>query len=297
MSQPRPSVATWALCLALGFALTLPAAEEPVPSRIVSLSPNITEILFAIGVTNSVVGVSDYCELPQGLDIPRCGGVLNPSLERILALQPTNILMLGRMDKVHSFADQNKLQATSIMIDSTHELYKEIQHIGNLVGIQRNAWHLVQRLEGDKQIFSKKHERAAKYRALVLVGREAGSTRKMMAVGGPSFISEMLTLAHGENIFGDQAKPYFEASLESIVALQPEVIFEIRDGEKLGAGEMQKLKDDWKEQSTIPAVKYGRIVVATNDFLSIPGPRMLNIAEYFADELQKLDAGAAERKP
>lgn len=276
--------AAWALFRATG------AGEAP-PSPVVSLSPNITEIILALGATNRLAGVSDYCNLPTSLDLPRCGGAINPNLERILALRPSTIFVLGQMEKVHKFGEENHIRVASVNVDSSADLYREVQKLGR--ELQVPSLHLVQRFDQEKRALAKQMDRAPKRRVLLLLGHGEEGLKSAMAVGGKSFMSEMLALAHGENALGSDGQPYFKASLETIIASQPDVIFELRPNAKLSDAEAQKIRDDWKEQTSIPAVKNGRIIVGTNSFLSVPGPRMLEIAKWFAEQLQDLppDAG------
>ena len=110
----------------------------------------------------------------------------------------------------------------------------------------------------------------------------------MMSVGGPSFLSEMLGAAGGDNVFADQPRAYFTPSREAILAARPDVILELRPGEKLSEAERAAVLADWKAETTIPAAARGRIAVLTEDYLVIPGPRMVDVAELLQSTLRQL---------
>ncbi len=268
----------WRRTGALFFAFILMSRVSAAPHdpRVVSMTPNVTEIILALGATNSLVGVSDYCQLPEGVSEPRCGGLLNPNFERILALHPTLLFVLGRMDRVRRFAENNEIQCLSVTIESFHELTEETIRVGDLLGKGNTARALVAELQVRLDAVRKRSASLPAYKALALLDGEAESSRSLMAAGKNSFISEMMEAAHGVNIFSEQRLPYFIPSRESILALQPDAIFEFR-------GSVQGKKDvpDWLSTADTPASHHHRIVYVTEDFATIPGPRMVQIAEWF----------------
>ncbi len=285
--------------------LSHPAPSLPSkPLRVVSMSPHVTEMIFVLGAADCLVGISDYCHLPEGSGpnasapepLPRCGGLLNPNFERILALRPNLICLLGRMDRVQQFANDHGIRAVSFNVDSFSDLVREIHHAGDLVDAKAAANRLVRQLEERLSVVRKHGEKLPRYRTLLLLGREPGGLTRMMSVSNASFLGEMLEAAHGENIFALQKQAYFPASRESIVALQPEVIFELREGAQLAAGQEELLRQDWKCEPSLPAVRHNRILVVTNEKITIPGPGMVEVAEFFQEHLQKFAEEDARKK-
>jgi iron complex transport system substrate-binding protein len=280
-----------AASVTIAYWLDLAVAPSPQTQqkklRIVSIAPNLTDILVALDASEDLVGISDYCRLPEHLSRPKCGGLLNPNFESILALQPTMVFLSGRMDRFQQFSENHQIQAFPFQIDHFSDLVEVIQKIGQLVGKQEAAAQLIQRLKNQLQEVRTKSEKLPKYRTLVVLGGEPTALKGIMGVSNASFIGEMLEAAHGENIFATQKQPYFNPSRESILALQPEVIYELRPGKIYTKEQKEKLIQRWKVESSLPAYRHGRIVVSTNEFLTSPGPRMVEIAQLFQEHFQK----------
>lgn len=258
--------------------------------RVLSLSPNLTEIVVALGARDRLVGVSDFCRahLPGG-ELPRCGAAVNPNFERILAIHPDLLFFLGRMEKLQRFCADHGIRARSVTIDSWASLRAEIARIGAELEatdasatLDRALSRRLDRVRADAR--GKK-----RLRCLILLGRETGGLRRMMSVGGSSFLSEMLSAAGGDNVFAEQPQPYFTPSNEAILAARPEVVLELRPGEKLSASARAAILADWKAPGALPALAArGRIVLLTEDFLMTPGPRMIDIAELFRAILRRM---------
>ncbi|MCC7519187.1 MAG: ABC transporter substrate-binding protein [Verrucomicrobiae bacterium] len=273
---------------------SLPAAEA-APSigapreseaRVLSLSPNITEIVVALGARDRLVGVSDFCRAHLSVgELPRCGAAVNPNFERILALHPDLLFYLGRMEKLQRFCADRGIRALSIHIDGWAALRAETARIGKELGAEKAAGVLIAGLDRRLAAVRAAARGAARPRCLILLGRETGGLRRMMSVGGASFLSEMLDAAGGDNVFVDQPQPYFTPSREAILVARPDVILELRPGENLSVTERAAVLDDWKREASVPAVAHGKIAVFTEDFLMTPGPRMVEIAELFQSTL------------
>jgi len=271
-------IASCALVIWLGEAKKKYSISHKTP-RVVSLTPNVTEILYEMGAQDSLVGISDYCHLPDSRPLPKCGGLLDPNYERILKVNPSIIFLLGRMDRIAKFATDHGIKPVSTHIDSFSDLIREIGAMGDLLNKKDAAKDLVQKLESRRDSIQKNSSRLPNYRCLILMS-ESGSLKGMTAIGGPSFISEMLNVAGGENVFASQKMGYFIASRETVLALQPEIIFEIR-GRSLSSSEKEKISDRWSSYGNLIAVQKKQIVILDGDFYTIPGPRMLDIAEQF----------------
>jgi iron complex transport system substrate-binding protein len=266
--------------------------------RVVSLTPNVTEIIFSIKAEDSLVGISDYCTPPDKFNnLPRCGGLLNPNFERILALHPTIIFLLGQMDRMTQFSQTNRIKPVSVYIDSFGDLVRETENVGKLLNKSDAAIKLISDLKLRLENIRKSSAQIPRLRCLILIGREEGSLRRLSAIGGSSYISEMLEIAGGENIFASQKQGYFYASLESIQALQPEVIFDLRPNMPLTQLEKESIQKDWDVVENLPAVQKKRIVVANENFYTVPGPRMPEIAEAFQTYLKELSSIQMARSP
>jgi iron complex transport system substrate-binding protein len=278
------------LALWLDRSLTVTRAPRKMEPRIVSMSPHTTDILVAMGASDLLVGVSDFCELPASMDLPKCGGLLNPNFERILAVRPSMIFLLGKMDRVARFAEENGIQAVPTHIETFSDLCEGIEHMGRLVHREEAAKTLRKNLEKRMSLLRDRAAKIPSYRTLLLLGREEGALKRMMAIGTLSFMSDMMETAGGKNIFADQERAYFQVSRESIKALQPEVIFELRSSRDRNEAERQAISKDWEIESSLPAVKKRRVIVIAREGVSVPGPQMVDLAEQFLSYFEKFAA-------
>ena len=112
-----------------------------------------------------------------------------------------------------------------------------------------------------------------------------GSMANLYTVGGKSFLSELLEIAGGKNIFADVDQPYPEASKESLIKREPDVILEMRPGERISHNKRNEIAAEWNVFDGVPAVSNHRIYVLTEDFLLVPGPRIVNTARTIAQIL------------
>jgi ABC-type Fe3+-hydroxamate transport system substrate-binding protein len=290
--KSRWILAVLVLLITCGLVLWLkPDPELPMEEdltahglRIVSLTPNVTEILFELGADEYLVGVSDYCEIPEGRQQPpRCGGLLDPNYERILSLKPHMIFVLGKTEKIHEFAEAHEIRAVSIEVDSFDQLLLAISRIGVMTGFDDEASELANRLR--TEVFELRDSGSRQNsRTLIVLSRTPGSLNKIMTVGGTSYLSEMVGLGGGKNIFAGTSTPYFKASRESIKQFKPELIVELQPGQKMSS-RIEDLKKDWiSEEPSLPAVRNGNFLILTNEFL-IPGPRMLLLAHEVREHL------------
>ena len=118
----------------------------------------------------------------------------------------------------------------------------------------------------------------ARPKVFVSFQRPEGGMGALLTCGGNTFLDEMVTLGGGRNIFHDETKSYPTVSKESLVLRAPDVIVELRSGETIDAAKRERLIADWAPLRSLPAVQKGRIVFVTEDFVQIPGPRLVQTA-------------------
>ena len=253
------------------------------PRRIVSLSPNLTQTIFALGAGERVVGVGDFCnDPPAALRLPRVGGWSNPNYEVITALEPDLIVVLGRHEKVAEFARRRKIPLAQIPMDSVATIRSGTLELGRLLVREDAATSLTARFDAQLADFRRQLERHAgrpRARVYLSLTRKPGSLADLFTASGDSFLDEALRLAGGENIFHDVKQRYPQVSKESLVARCPEAILEIEAGARLSESQRRQLVDDWRGLSSIPAVRDGRIEILTDDILLLAGPRFPEIVE------------------
>lgn len=284
--------ALWAVLLATLVSCGRPGEEtssrtrpgEPA-ARIVSLAPNITEILFALGVGNAVVGVTDYCNYPAAAtEKTRVGGFLNPNIEAIARLEPT--LLIGLPGHLRSSPGLGEISGAEFMaVKNTNlaEVLDSIRALGHRLGRPKAADSLLTVIETALRQARKRAERRKPRRVLFVTGRSPGEISDVYAPGRGSFYDELLDACGAVNVVRTREPLYPMLSTEEIVRADPEVIIELRPDAPQEAEAVEAWVREWQRLPGIQAVETGRIEVWTEDFLMIPGPRLVQL-------LSKLDA-------
>ncbi len=259
----------------LGAILLLGAGAAPVvpPARIITMAPNLTEIVFSLGVGERLVAVSEYSDYPPAARaLPRAGGFINPDIERVVAYEPDLVIL-----RDYSTRLEEKLRAFSIPVlrvrdESISDIMVAIRNIGEALGTEPEATRLMAAIEEDLEQFRRRPEPAHRPRVLLVTGRSPGTLQDLYAPGNGTFLHEMIHLAGGENLFGDSKIPYPKLSKEEIIARDPEVIVE-----PVSATSYSGARPDlelWKGLSSLSAVRFGRLHLLEGDYILIPGPRI-----------------------
>ncbi len=248
--------------------------------RIIPMSPSLAEVVCALGLTDRIVGVSDFCTYPPQIGSkPTVGGFMDTNFEAILALQPDLILLLpSHRDHVRML---NKLGLHSVTVpqDTVDNILKSIETIGALCGADKRAVALSNSLRRQLRDIQSKIPAAPRPRVLIVVGRDYGSMQIKQAfiAGNHTFHSEILSLAGGRNAYTGSAIAYPSVSEESILAMNPDVIIDlIPDPESIGM-EKSRIVQAWQSLPLVNAVKNHRVVALTGTYVSIPGPRIVRL--------------------
>ena len=260
-----------------------PAASAP--KRIICGSPAVTEIVFALGCGDRVVGVSDYTAFPpEAQQKPRIGGSINPNRERLLAARPDSIVTQGRHDALSAFATTYGVRFLAIKLDTLADLYTSIHAISTLLGVPEQGRRLEAELRATLGTIAQRCSAMPPKRVLLLFGRTPGDLTGLNTVGANTFLNEIISLAGGTNIFADATGLYPHVSKEAILVRQPEVILELHpDG--LSEAARTRLTADWVALAQTPAIQQAPLRYLTNDCLQIPGPRVGEIAQAFANAI------------
>ncbi|MCL4692239.1 MAG: ABC transporter substrate-binding protein [Candidatus Hydrogenedentes bacterium] len=273
------------LCVLCVITGCTPAEESSSPARngIISMSPNITETLCALGQGDRIIAVSSYCDYPPEVEaLPDVGGYIDPNLEKITMLNPELIILPGKHEKVADLARQNGFPVLHVHMDSLETIHDGITRLGEALDCPEEATALWNRIESELDAIRAAVEGRPRPKVLLINTRSSHDLNNLFTVGSKSFLSEMLEVAGGENLFGDDAVDYFEASKESVVVRAPDVIIECHAGEGLSEAELQQYLDDWNALPSLPAVESGRIYLFEESYALRPGPRIALIAAQFA---------------
>jgi len=248
------------------------AADGPL--RIVSLSPNVTEILYRLGAGDEVAGVTDFCRYPsEAAAKPKLGGLLNPNVEKIFALEPDLVILLAAHGSLPEKLDARGIRSLLVRNDTVGDVLDGIARIGAAVNREAEAAALADSI----RTFMAGVERVAparRWRTMLVVSRTPGGLRDIYVAGPETYLDELLRAAGGENVFSRAAARYPEPGIEEMVHKNPEVIIEIRP-EGMGGGEEERLaREAWKKLPGLDASARGNIFVIAGDELVVPGPRL-----------------------
>jgi len=255
----------------------------PLPShidRVVSMAPNLTEILFALGLGERIVGVtldSDYP--PAAAEKPKVGTFWQPNIEAVIAAKPDLVITLG-FEQQRNLAERLKrigYNSLILNIEKVSELFQSIQIIGVATGKQSEANDLVCDLTGKLSKLSALVKTNNKIKVLWVVQREP-----LRVVGRDTFINEMIELAGGENAIGPTFYKYPPIGAEQVISCNPDVIIEPAMNKEDLAEQQANALQYWSKFKNIPSVKNKRIYVIEGDIVSRLGPRLYEGIEAIA---------------
>ncbi|MCX8064399.1 MAG: ABC transporter substrate-binding protein [Candidatus Hydrogenedentes bacterium] len=253
---------------------------------IVSIGPNITEILFQIGAGEKVIAIGDFDDYPPEIQhLPKVGTYISPNIEKITSLNPEIIVTAGEIPQLSSLANEIKIKYYSISMDTLEGIYNGITKLGELTNQQSRAQKLIEEMKNKFKYTEEKIKNFEPVPTLLVVGREPRDLSSIQVAGGNSFLSEILKIAGGKNVFEEETRPYFEISAEAIISKAPQAIIEFRCGESLTQKQLDYLFLDWKAFDTVPAVKNSRIYFILESYGMRPGPRLPRVAEKIASYL------------
>ncbi len=256
------------------------AGEAAYPARIISMAPSITEIVFALGLGDRVIGVSDFCDYPpEARKKPRVGGLVNPNMEAIVALDPDLVLALPNATHESLFRSLRQLGINVLTIrnDRLEDLFSMIRKIGEETSTQGAAEEMSERLRAGFSDISERVSSEPRQKVMFIVGVDP-----LFVAGRGTFIDELITLAGGTNIAGDSFSKYPQIGIEEVIARAPDVILYTSFNYELTPEQEAEAKKLWSAYPSIPAVKNGRILGLVADYVTLPGPRLILGAEEMA---------------
>jgi iron complex transport system substrate-binding protein len=251
---------------------------EKSPERIVSHVPSITEILFALGLGDRIVGVSDFCDYPEeAKSKPSVGNYFNPSIERIVALNPDLVLTDGHSEGVKQL---DSLGIALLVIDPKDfdGIFRDIELIGQATGTEARAKKLADQMKADVARITNQVKGAQKVKAFYVI--DATDLNNPWTAGPGSFVDSLINMAGGENVAAKAVAPWVQFSIEQLVNADPEVIIlPAKHGTAFTTPEELQGHPAWRQ---ITAVKQGRIHTIDSDLVDRYGPRIVQGLEEIA---------------
>ncbi len=268
----KPAVETRQVTDDLGRTVNVP---EKI-TRAVSLAPNLTESIFAVGAGDRLVGVTTFCNYPEeAKSIAKIGDTMNPNIESIIALKP-DVVFVSTASQIEAFMKTLEANGIAVYVTNPKDLagvLKNLYQLGDIFGTNEQAEMLIRNLElkiGELSI-SMGTQLTKQERVFVQISKEP-----LFTIGKDAFLNEIVMSAGGKSVTDDIDATYPKLSKETALALKPDVII-------LSASEDNREPNEVFKNS--PAVKNGRIYEINADMVSRPGPRLVDAWEEIARDL------------
>ncbi len=250
------------------------------PERIVSLAPSNTEILFALGLGNKIVGVTDYCNYPEeAKKKQKVGGYSTVNIERVLALNPDLVVAAyGNGKETIDILREYGLTVIALNPKNLSDVMRDIELLGKVTGTEENATRLVDMME---HRIDEVKRNASNFSLRPKVAHVLWHD-PIWVSGKNTFIDELISIAGGENAFGD-LEGWKIVSIEDFLARNPDIIV-VNSGTGMGGG--KDILYDWaiRELKDVEAVKEGRVYLIDSDIISRPSYRLV----YALEELSEI---------
>jgi cobalamin transport system substrate-binding protein len=270
----------WLCHVLLLSACTVPASKSDAPTRpqrIISVVPNVTEMLFAFGLGDKVIAVSDYDEFPQQvLTKPRVGALLNPNIEKIIELKPDLVITYGTQDVLRDRLQSVGIHMYPFVHGNVEHTLQFMLDLGRAVGTEARAAQVVQDIRNTFDEV-RRQAPAVRPRVVLITYRGPGILGAFYTVGARAFQHDLIEMAGGSNLFGDVDSETLEPTLEEVISRKPDIIIETvpsREG-----AEVAQRKKDWERVG----LGKGHVYVEADEFLMVPGPRFNLAARRFSE--------------
>lgn len=283
----RPAVLVVLACLAAVPAACAPDATSTptlaTAQRIVSLAPSATEVLFEAGCGARVVGVTSYCRYPaQATTLPKVGGYLTPSYEALVALRPDLIVVLPEHVDARRYLATLGLDVVEFDHRSIRGILDSIATAGDLCGTRARADAAVAELEGLLRRVDERTDGRPRPRVVISVSRGQERGFGSLSAAGPDGVyHDLLLRAGGRNAVPPGPVLHPALSPESLLRLNPDAVVEFASGAVDGTA----IREEWRALPSLTAVERQRVFVFTEDFLPVPGPRLVRFTDTLARAL------------
>ena len=255
-----------------GRVITLPAP----PRRIVSLVPGVTEMLFAIGADDRLVGRTDFCDYPAAARAkPSVGGMVAPSLELLVALKPDLVVVTSSGNSDDTRVQLERLRLPVYLVDphGLSDVFRTMERLGDLTERRARADELVAGLQGRVRAVAARVAARPRPRVLYVVWPDP-----LIVPGRGAAVTELIALAGGDSLTAEGPEGYPRYSVEAAVAGAPDVIVLARHG----AGVAPYARDKWERFAGLPAIRAGRLHAVDGDLFHRFGPRVVDALEILA---------------
>jgi iron complex transport system substrate-binding protein len=271
--------------LLLALSIAISAAGADAPRRIVSLSPNVTEMLYGIGAFDQVVGISDYCTYPPEVNkLPSVGGWHNPDLEKLAGLHPDLVIVdAGQAPFLEDHFKALGLRVMTVEDHTIQDVYAGMTALGRATNHEEGAAKLIASTRDGLARVSKKTaalKPPAKPRVILIVDRTPVTLRDLYTATDGGYLGELVEIAGGKIGAPPAKNGYGKLSKEDLLAINPDLILDFIHGVKSRfSGDPMEA---WSEMPELKAVRDRRIYGVNEDYVPHASQRMVQTAELFA---------------
>ncbi|HCX88990.1 MAG TPA: cobalamin-binding protein [Deltaproteobacteria bacterium] len=241
------------------------------PQRIVSLAPSITETLYYLNLGKRIVGVTEFSNYPdEARRKPKVGSYINLNIEKIISLKPDLIIAIADGNKKESVDALERLGYSVYAINPrcVKDVFRTIVNIGKITDCVDRANKLIKELKSRINYIESRTRGIERPRVFFQIG-----INPVVTVGKDTFHNDLIKMAGGLNISGNEKAKYPRYSMEEVLLNTPDII--IISSMDRGGG-FDRKKREWMKWKSIPAVKNGRIYVIDSDLVDHPSPRIID---------------------
>jgi cobalamin transport system substrate-binding protein len=254
-------------------------ALEAPPTRIVSLVPSVTESVYALGGEARLAGRTDWCDYPPAArQKPSVGGMVNPSIEVIVALKPDLVIATDEGNREETFVQLRRLGIPIYLVHATR--------VDEMLDMVTRVGALIERREAVGPLVTSIRRRIQAVRAIVRPLPTPSVLyvlwpEPLIVPGRTSHLTELIEMAGGRSITAAEGESYVRFSLEAAVARAPEVII-LADHSASGMAAGRQAPEKWQRLTSVPAIRAGRLHSADLSVLHRYGPRVAEGLESLA---------------
>ncbi len=249
--------------------------------RIVALSPSINEIIFALGKGDDVVGNTSYCDYPEASQkIAKVGGYFDPSLEKILSLNPTLVIMQQNSHQLSQKLQQLGIKTQVVKIDTLSEIKNSLLDIGKTLNRQEDAQMVVNKIDQELQ---KLKNITADKRILIVIGHNTSLASRIFVAGQNLYFDDIINGSGNRNALQSQRKGQPILNMENIIACNPDIVILLAHSMHEKGLSKNDLTAPWRELP-INAGRTNSIYIIDKLYAGIPSDRLV----YFLQDFQAI---------
>ncbi|MDO9266385.1 MAG: helical backbone metal receptor [Sulfurimonas sp.] len=261
----------------LFFVLALNANE-----RIIALSPSINEIVFALGAGDKVVGNTTFCDFPkESVNIQKVGGYFNPSLEKILSLNPTLVIMQENSYKLGQKLEQLGIKTKVVRIDTLSNIKGSILEIGKILERKDRAEKIVKEIDSE---LKKLKNITKEKKILIVMGHNTSLASRIFVAGQNLYFDDIINESGNKNALQSQRKGQPVLNMENIIACKPDIVILLVHSMKEMGLDRNDLINPWLELP-ISAAKTSSIYIIDKTYSGIPSDRLVYFLQDFREIL------------